>query len=242
MMNFEKRKIESYISQKALYCSMMLKERCSNMTQANRYIGNIINSINNDEIVENIMINELVKYHPTKSIDFNKVEWFKIKLRSPYNKPSLFYKYKNSINDDDISWKLCIRNLYGNYNRDEEHEKDVKTAFRNESHIGTKKNYFMNNTTIKNNIFMGVCRNCNKITENITTDHYNLSYKEIFNDFLYVNNINLRNIDIFENEENEIRIKDEELASKWLNHHDNKAQYRLLCCSCNSHFGSYGYS
>jgi hypothetical protein len=263
---------------------MMLKERCSNMTQANRYIGNIINSINNDEIVENIMINELVKYHPTKSIDFNKVEWFKIKLRSPYNKPSLFYKYKNSINDDDISWKLCIRNLYGNYNRDEEHEKDVKTAFRNESHIGTKTNYFVNNTTIPNSPSMGrvglgqlampalvehadeedteelgsamgagdkpsrgkrrvgVCRNCNKITENITTDHYNLSYKEIFNDFLYVNNINLRNIDIFENEENEIRIKDEELASKWLNHHDNKAQYRLLCCSCNSHFGSYGYS
>jgi len=52
---------------------------------------------------------------------------------------------------------------------------------------------------------------------------------------------NLCNIDIFENERNEIRIKDEKLASKWLSHHDNISQYRLLCKSCNSHFGSYGY-
>ena len=47
----------------------------------------------------------------------------------------------------------------------------------------------------------------------------------------------LSRIDLYD----EIRIKDENLASKWLNYHDNKAQYRLLCSSCNSHFGSYGY-
>ena len=220
---------------------MSLKEKCSNMTQANRYIGNIIITINNEEIIEDRIIKELVKYHPTKRIDVNKVEWFKIKSRPPFNKPALFYKYKNSRNEDDISWRLCIRNLYGKYNRDEEYEKDVKTAFRNESHIGTKKQYFINNTTIKNNIFMGICNNCNKKTENITTDHYKLSYKEIFDNFININNINLSNIDIFENEDNEIRIKDEHLASKWLNYHDNNAQYRLLCSSCNSHFGSYGY-
>ena len=88
---------------------------------------------------------------------------------------------------------------------------------------------------------MGKCNNCKKITENITTDHYKLSYKEIFDNFININNINLCNIDIFENEHNEIRIKDEILTSKWLNFHDNKAHYRLLCSSCNSHFSSYGY-
>ena len=182
---------------------MSLKERCSNMTQANRYIGNIIRTKNNEEIIEDRIIKELVKYHPTKRIDVNKVEWFKIKSRPPFNKPALFYKYKNSRNEDDISWRLCIRNLYGKYNRDEEYEKNVKTAFRNESHIGRKKQYFINNTTIKNNIFMGICNNCNKKTENITTDHYKLSYKEIFDNFININNINLSNIDIFENEDNE---------------------------------------
>tara|TARA_Y100001970_G_C14191391_1_gene835594 strand:- start:195 stop:857 length:663 start_codon:yes stop_codon:yes gene_type:complete len=220
---------------------MTLKELWSSMTQANRGVSNIIRTANIGEIIEDRIIKELVKHHPTKRIDVNKVEWFKVELRPPFNTPALFYKYKNSRIKDDISWKLCIRNLYGKYNRDKEYEKDVKAAFRNESHIGTKKQYFINNTTIKNNIFMGICNNCNKKTEKITTDHYKLSYKEIFDNFININNINLSNIDIFENEDNEIRIKDENLASKWLNYHDNKAQYRLLCSSCNSHFGSYGY-
>lgn len=221
---------------------MSLKELCSNMTQANKYIGNIIKKLPIGENIEDSIITELVKYHPTKQININNVEWFKLKLRPPFNKPALFYKYKNSVNEDDISWKLCVRNFFGKYNRDEEYENDVKTAFRNESHIGTKKDYFINNTKIKNNIFMGKCNNCCKETENITTDHFNLSYKEIFDNFIEINNINLRNIDIFENEFNEIRIKDKILASKWLNYHDSNAKYRLLCNSCNSHFGSYGYS
>ena len=89
---------------------------------------------------------------------------------------------------------------------------------------------------------MGKCNNCGKKTKNITTDHYKLSYKEIFDNFIQINNINLRNIEIFENELNGKRIKDKILASKWLNYHDNNAKYRLLCNSCNSHFGSYGYS
>ena len=65
--------------------------------------------------------------------------------------------------------------------------------------------------------------------------------KNILEKIININNINLSNIDIFENKDNEIRIKDENIASKWLNYHDNKAQYRMLCSSCNSHFGSYGY-
>ncbi len=220
---------------------MNLKKRCSNMTRARKYISGIIKSFNIGDIIEDTTIQELVQYHPTKQIDINKIEWLKIKLRQPYNKPALFYKYKNGSNEDDISWILCIRNLYGKYNRGEEYIKDVKTAFRNESHKGTKKQYFINNTTNINGIFMGECNNCNIKTDNITTDHYKLSYKEILDNFIYINNLNLCNIEIFENEYNEIRLKDENLASKWLKYHDNVSQYRLLCKPCNSHFGSYGY-
>jgi len=220
---------------------MSLQERCSTMTQAIKYISDIIKKLPIEENIQDKHIIELVKYHPTKQININNVIWFKMKLRPPFNKPALHYKYKNSDIIDDISWKLCIKNLYKKYNRDKEYENDVKSAFRNESHIGTKKNYFITNTTINNNIFIGKCQNCNVITENITTDHYPIVYKEIFNDFIKINNINLSNIDIFENDQNEIRLNDRILASKWLKFHDNKAQYRLLCNSCNSYFGSYGY-
>jgi len=221
---------------------MSLKELCANMTRANKYVSNIIKQKNNEEIIKDEIIKELVKYHPTKIIDVNKGQ-LKMKIRPPFNKPALYYTYKNNeeIIEYDISWKLCIRNYYGKYNRDKEYENDVKTAFRNESHIGTKKLYFINKTTIENNSFMGICNNCNQKTKNITTDHYKLPYKKIFDNFINTNNIKLRDVDIFENENNEIRIKDENIASKWLKYHDNRAKYRLLCSSCNSHFGSYGY-
>ena len=214
----------------------VLKEKCKNMTQANKFIGNIMKLKKNEEIIEDKIIRDLIKYHPTKTIDINNIEWLKMKIRQPFNTLALFYKYKNSEIEDDISWKLCIRNLYGKYNHDKENLNDINSAFRNESHLGTKKQFLVNNTILNTLI----CNNC-KDTENITTDHYKISYKEILDNFIKLNNINLCDIMIFEDKNNTIRIKDEDLASKWLLYHDSKADYRLLCRSCNSKFGCYGY-
>lgn len=105
--------------------------------------------------------------------------------------------------------------------------------------IQEQKKYFISNKNIENDNFKGECSNYYLQTKNITTDHYQTSYKVIFERFISNNNLDLFNIDIFENDKNEIRLKDLELASKWLEYHDNNAQYRLLCSSCNSHFGSY---
>ena len=211
------------------------------MTDANKKVGIIMKSFNVGETVKNPIIKELVGYHPTKQINLDNVEWLKMKLKGSYNTLRLCYKYKNSRDVDDISWKLCIKNLFGKYDKDKEHEKDVKNAFRNDGHIGTKKQYFINNTTVENNIFMGICNHCHMKTKNITTDHFKLPFKKILDNFIQLNNLNLHNIEIFENEYDEIRLKDEQLASKWLNYHDSNSQYRMLCRPCNSHFGSYGH-
>lgn len=221
---------------------MELKRRCKNMTQANKYVANTLKKIKDGEIVDDIIIIELVKYHPTKKIDVDNVEWFKMQKRPPYNTLALFYKYKNSENEDDISWKLCIRNLYGKHDKNKEHKNDIRSAFRTESHFGTKQQFHNNNTVIINNKFVGICNNCNIQTDNIATDHHNLSYKQIFDDFIKINKIKLHEIDIFEDENNMIRIKDKKLARKWLKYHDSRAVYRLLCNSCNCSFGSYGYT
>lgn len=79
------------------------------------------------------------------------------------------------------------------------------------------------------------------ITKDITTDHYPIPYKKILDDYIKEKNITLSNVEIFENEQNEMRIKNKNIAEEWSIYHDNKASYRLLCNSCNSHFGSYGY-
>ena len=52
----------------------ILKDKCSNMTRANKYISNIIKSLNIGEPINNKFIKELVYYHPTKNINSDEVE------------------------------------------------------------------------------------------------------------------------------------------------------------------------
>jgi hypothetical protein len=220
-----------------------LKKKYKNMTTANKIIGNIIKNYEiGDDILENKDIIELLQYHPTKKLHIDNIEYLKILSRPPYNKPSIFYKYKDADENDDISWKLCIQNLFGKYTPEKNYTNDVINAFRNESHIGSKKQYFINNTRLKNDLFCGECSNCKIITNDITTDHYPITHKEILDDYIKENNITLSNVEIFENEQNEMRIKNKNIANEWSIYHDSRALYRLLCKSCNSHFGSYGYN
>jgi hypothetical protein len=212
---------------------MELLNTCKNMTEANKYISRLLKTFNINEIIENSILIGLLKYHPTKNIDIENIEYIKLKLREPFYKPAVYFKIKNR-NEDDISWKMCIRNLYKKFNKTDEHIRIIKTAFRTESHWGTKRQYRCNNNG-------NICCNCEKTTDDIQTDHYPIPYKKIFNDFIEEHNISLSNIYFYENEYNEIRLKDKELATKWLKHHDTKAQYRLLCRACNSRFGAYGY-
>jgi hypothetical protein len=218
-----------------------IKNKCNNITKANKYISELLSLYNEGDLIDNPIIMELIKYHPTKNIDFLNIDWIKLKKRKPFNTLSIFYKYKNSETDDDISWKQCIRNLYGKYCSITEKIKNINTAFRNESHIGTKKQFFIDNTRVINGKFIGSCKHCNSMTDTITTDHYPIPYAKIFDCFKNEYNINIDNINFIENDNLEIRLKDEELAKTWLIYHDNIAKYRLLCNSCNSHFGSYGF-
>ena len=212
---------------------MELLNNCKNMTEANKYISGLLKTFNINEIIQNPIFIDLLKYHPTKNIDIENIEYIKLKLRQPFNKPAVFFKITNGI-EDDVSWKMCIRNLYKKFNKTEEHIKVIKGSFRTESQWGTKRRYRYDNDG-------NICCNCEKTTDHIETDHYPIPYKKIFNDFIEDHNISLSNIYFYENEYNEIRLKDKKLATKWLKYHDSIAQYRLLCKSCNSRFGSYGY-
>src|SRR6056300_669328 len=218
-----------------------LKSKLRNITRAKAYITSILQGYKENEIVDNSDVIELLSYHPTKHINQNNIDYLIMKPRKPYNKLALFYKYKNGSIEDNVSYILCIKNLFGKYSRDKQYEEDVMSAFRNESHFGSKKSYFINNTQVKNDVLIGQCNNCNIITKDITTDHYMLPYKKIFQEFVKQENILLCEVEIFENELNELCICDEKLAHNWRLYHDSHAKYRLLCKSCNSRFGSYGF-
>jgi hypothetical protein len=91
---------------------------------AKKYITNIINKYCDNQKVNDIEIFELLQYHPTKHINIENIDYLVVKIRKPFNTLALFYKYKNNESEDDISYVLCIKNLFGRYDRDKHYEDD----------------------------------------------------------------------------------------------------------------------
>ena len=85
-----------------------LKSKLKNITNAKKYISNILQQYKENDIVNNQDVLELLSYHPTKHISNDNIEYVKIKSRKPFNTQALFYKYKNGDIEDDISYVLCI--------------------------------------------------------------------------------------------------------------------------------------
>tara|TARA_B100000700_G_scaffold143753_1_gene159721 strand:+ start:461 stop:1153 length:693 start_codon:yes stop_codon:yes gene_type:complete len=224
-----------------IYTNKELKEKLKSMTNGIKIGRHIMNKYKIDDFIENNVIISLLKFHPTKPIDIDNLQYLIMKIDKRYKTRTIFYKNKNSNKVEDISWKKCIRNLFGKYNNENEHRYNIIKAFRNETHKGSKKKFYLNNTYIKNGIYIGKCEHCGKTSNKMSTDHYNLSFQEILDMFLKDNNIQLCNITIYKNKKGKFKIKDRKLANEWLLYHDRYATYRLLCRSCNAHFGSYGY-
>jgi hypothetical protein len=217
-----------------------LKCKLKNVTYAKKHIGQILGSFGENENVDDQDVLHVLAYHPTKHINVANIEYLTMKKRPPFNTLSLYYKYCDSVVIDDISYVLCIKNLFGKYSPDKQYEDDVKTAFRNESHVGSKKSYFVDHTEVRDGLFKGMCDHCGVLTVP-TTDHHTIPYKVILDRFVREEFVCLHEVEIFENNDNELRVKNTSLAKKWQIFHDKHAQYRLLCKSCNSRFGSYGF-
>jgi len=209
------------------------------MNCAFKFIGKRVESYKEGVTIEDEYINELVQYHPTKSIDVSEVEWFKL-CEDKYRTLCLCYKYYGDDKIDDIGWKKCIRNLYDAYNPDEDYKNCVNKAFRNEVHYGTKCAFFVEHTTLcENGRYRGQCEACNTMSSP-TTDHKDTPFCVILERFLEEQSLRLEDLYTRKNEQFEIWLQDRSLATRWLKYHDEHAKYRILCRSCNSRIGSRG--
>jgi hypothetical protein len=224
-----------------------LKKELKNLTTGYKVITNVIkNTVVDLKFKDDATLLSLLEYHPTKTIPKTNIEYLVVRLRKPYNNPSLFYKmnYVGSV-EDDVSYRLCLQVLFEKYDKKSSNKESIMSALRSECHYGTKKVFFLTNTVKTNNISSGNCCACHITTSNITVDHVGITFQNILDRFLEKNiDIKLKLLEIFENNvNNEIRLKDIALAKEWLNFHDTIATYRLLCKSllCNSQCGGYGY-
>jgi len=220
---------------------MSIKSICKNMTSANKYVRDILKQYNENEDINNDYINEIIRFHPTKTIDVDNIEWLKMIQRPPFNTLALHYKYKNDNTIDDISWKYCIKNLYGRWNINKITRNWTLDVFRYVIFYGTRQEYYNTNILNINNEYLGICDNCNISTENIEVDHYPIPFIDIFNNFININKIDIFSLEFEEKNKNIWDFKDINcnIRLKWKNYHDSIAKYRFLCRSCNSSFGCY---
>ena len=225
-----------------IYTNKELKEKLKSMTNGIKIVRQKMNKYKIDDFIEDNVIISLLKFHPTKPIDIDNLQYLIMKLDKRYKSPTIFYKNKNSNKVEDISWKKSVRNLFGKYNNENEHRNNIIKAFRIETDKGSKKTFYLNNTSLTNGgSYIGKCEHCGKTSNKMSTDHHINCFQKILDMFLKENNIQMCNITIYKDKKDKFKIKNRKLAKEWLLYHDKYATYRLLCISCNARFGPYGY-
>jgi len=208
------------------------------MTNGTRMISNTLKTYRPEDKINLEYLLDLLRFHPTKNIDVDRIEYLSVNLRKPYNKKALFYKYKNEKFMNDVSYVMCVKNLFEKFNYDKhKYKSDIKDALRTEVHFGMKKKFYLDNTIYDR----GVCDICKRDTSNIEVDHCTKPYVRILDEFLKKENIDILSIDVFQERDNTWLLQDRMLAKRWVKFHDEEAKFRMLCRWCNSRMGSSGY-
>ena len=117
-----------------------LKNELKNLTTGYKVITNIIKNKVVDLKFKDSTLLSLLEYHPSKTIQKTNIEYLVVRLRKPYNNPSLFYKmnYVGSV-EDDVSYRLCLQVLFEKYDKKSSNKESIMSALRSECNYGTKK-------------------------------------------------------------------------------------------------------
>ena len=212
-----------------------LKKKYKNLTTGTKIIIEYLKTVEIDTEFQNEDFKRILSLHdnPNKNTD---IEYFMVKLNI-YNKRGLYIKVKNIL-IDSVSYVLCLRNLYDKPKITPEisHRKDTLMALRNAINGGKRAEFKEEN---KN----GYCCICES-EENMEVDHYGVSFQEIVDDFFIVNSFKYEDIRVYSNKKINnwyMELEDPLISDKWVKYHDDIAEYRLLCKSCNCSIGSSGY-
>ena len=209
-----------------------LKTEFKNLSQGTKKITSIITNQNINIPFHDDLLEQLVNCHPTKG-KIRDIDYLIVRIRPPYNKKALYIKNKDDEKEDDVSYKNCLRNLFGKFNNGKDNYDRILQAFRDTISETKRKDFFLN-SNYKH------CQDCG-LSNAINIDHFELPFQEIVDKFIFENNIDFCRIKVFENSSNLYEFEDKKLQQEWVQFHDEKAKFQFLCKSCNSSNGSYGY-
>lgn len=209
-----------------------LKVILKNQTTGIKMITAELSNYDTFEKFDNEVIESILTYHPRKSI--SNIQYLIIKKHPQFKTKMLCYKQHNEP-EDNVSYKHCIKNIFGRYSNDKNQTNNKKKAFRNAT-------YNIKRATFRDNLESKHCQDCGCMPENekYHIDHYKVSFKEILERFLEKKNLKLNNV-ITYYDDSQYHISNRKLKDEFIEYHDSRVIYKLLCPRCNMSNGSYGY-
>ena len=217
------------------------KSKLKNKTNAKKYVSAVLDSLTKNVQFRNDEIELLLKQHP----DTNKIksiEYLILKKRPPFNNYALYVK-NHDVEEYDISWKTCIEVLFGKYDFEKDHIQNVFHALRNAIFSSQRRQFFncqLQESAITCNsdgTYFGKCCNCDR-SDKIHIDHYKVPFKTIVENFVVTTGIDFKTLHVDETRNNCLEITDADIVEKWIQYHDAKVTYRVLCSHCNMSLGA----
>tara|TARA_R110000824_G_C14951366_1_gene650965 strand:+ start:43 stop:672 length:630 start_codon:yes stop_codon:yes gene_type:complete len=182
------------------------------------------------EKFNNNFLQQLLTKHPTKNI--SDIEYLVIRPHEIYRSRSLYYKSKDK-EEDVVSYKLCIQNVFGQYKHESNEKANKISSFRN-AISNTKRAEFQSN--LKSNC----CEDCGILHSKPHIDHYKIPFKQILEQFLYQTDLTLFQVPtVYKHSQH--HISNLQLKNEFIDYHDSIVIYKLLCPECNIGHGTYGY-
>lgn len=217
-----------------------IKKSFKNLTNGTKAITIIINNQPINIHFRNEEIELLLKQHPNKE-KITDIEYLVVKIRPPYNKKSLYVKNTSDDEEQDVSYKYCLKSLYGKYSKEDNNRDRIIRAFRDTIGNSKKRKFFLKSdyNIDDDGNYIGLCNNCKK-TDKIHIDHYILSFQQILDEFIQKQTITFSKLEVYE-DNNLYEFTNKKIKEDWIIFHDEKVEYRLLCPSCNMSLSSYGY-
>lgn len=194
--------------------------------QAKQYLKSLLKSNPRFLTTEEFnIVFDYLDYHPcAKEKKRHKID--KIKIDFPpnhkYKTHHCFVLYYENGEKEEFSYLKC------NKNKTENIELNYKKAYRNAIKDQIIK--------FKNNSKELKCELCGKSNCKLEVDHKTIPFSKILKDFKERNkNIERPDIEYSENTLTRFKFKDKDniFVRKWEKYHDIKADYQLLCPTCN---------
>jgi len=202
-------------------------------TAAHRKMAAHLKTFPVDMRFEDRVLCGLLQYHPNKKFSRSGLS-FVMSARPPYYSKAL---YVEALTGGllDCSWSKCIENLYGKYNVEREKKARCLNALRNEASMSAKSKAA--HETYANG---GDCAVCKKSFSRLDIDHDGKPFAQIVDEFMEKSKLDITMLKI-KFRKNAYQLQQRVLKKAWRAFHDEHAELKGVCHSCNCSKGSGGY-